>query len=48
MHVKTQGEEADKELAPVPDNSIAWGDLVASRTNLEVPACQIALRSERW
>ena len=33
-HVKAEGEEADKELAPVLDNSIAWGGFVASSTNL--------------
>jgi len=32
--VKAEGEEADKELAPVLDNSIAWGGFVASSTNL--------------
>ncbi len=34
MHVKAEGEEADKELAQVLDNSIAWGGFVASSTNL--------------
>ena len=33
MRVKAQGEEGDKELATVLDNSIAWGGFVAS-TNL--------------
>lgn len=32
--VKAEGEEADKELAPVLDNSLAWGSFVASSTNL--------------
>ena len=34
MRVKAQGEEGDKELATVLDNSIAWGGFVASSTNL--------------
>ncbi len=30
-HAKARGEEADKKLAPLLDNSIAWGGFVASR-----------------
>ncbi len=48
MHVKAEGEEADKELAPVLDNSIAWGSLCSQQYQPEVPACQMALRSKRW
>lgn len=32
--VKADGDEPDKELAPVLDNSIAWGGFVATSTNL--------------
>ena len=34
MHVKAEGEEADKELASVLDSSIAWGGFAASSTDL--------------
>ncbi len=34
MHVRAEGEEANKELASVLDNSIAWGGFAASSTNL--------------
>ncbi|KAL0045220.1 hypothetical protein WJX82_001088 [Trebouxia sp. C0006] len=30
-HAKARGEEADNKLAPLLDNSIAWGGFVASR-----------------
>lgn len=33
-HVRAEGEEPDKELAPVLDNSIAWGGFVSTSTNL--------------
>lgn len=32
--VKAEGAAPDKELAPVLDNSIAWGGFVATSTNL--------------
>lgn len=32
--VKAEGDAPDKELAPVLDNSIAWGGFVATSTNL--------------
>ena len=34
MYIKAEGEKADKELASVLDNGVAWGGFVASSTNL--------------